>query len=510
MKFVSFLFVSLHFFARGEGLFVEAFWLGEDRFRAEICGDVERAFLRERVEPNFGLTESRFFNKGDILWEVTKHFECLGIEDEERWFVYNETTGYLIVKAPLADLSLLKWRFSVENEPLNLRYSVEIFEVADVYGEWVDWNSRWDEVQKELLFEVQANGLNEEATKQIARWGKNSNYSLELQSWVGSHKLLHFIYLAFKFSHNGEEFSLESGLSVADQSPYFLELGKGERKDVTFIARIVPEVHLVGGPAYANWHQFEAVESELFSVKGLTGWARLERNEDYSVSCLRVPTDFSDMLCSRNKEMDPFATDKEPVLVLSDPVSKTKVGGKTLDVYFPREDWKDVKEVFFESGVEFKEEDFAYFGRVKSILVVRTEDEEALDVITQILSLLDSYEPLDNFQACFTIIRKEAERSEVIAKSVLPIRGGEWVKSSWRNESFQWELEAQPQFDASSRIAVLSLASSFEGTMKSDLTTRVGCCFGEPNEFLLSRTSKESYFLRAELVQLGGDTYRER
>ena len=169
-----------------------------------------------------------------------------------------------------------------------------------------------------------------------------------------------------------------------------------------------------------------------------------------------------------------------------------------------------MKEVFFESGVEFKEEDFAYFGRVKSILVVRTEDEEALDVITQILSLLDSYEPLDNFQACFTIIRKEAERSEVIAKSVLPIRGGEWVKSSWRNESFQWELEAQPQFDASSRIAVLSLASSFAGTMKSDLTTRVRCCFGEPNEFLLSRTSKESYFLRAELVQLGGDTYRER
>ena len=68
-------------------------------------------------------------------------------------------------------------------------------------------------------------------------------------------------------------------------------------------------------------------------------------------------------------------------------------------------------------------------------------------------------------------------------------------KEEWKDVK---ELEAQPQFDASTRIAFLSLANSFEGTMKSDLTTRVGCCFGDPNEFLLNRTLKENYFSKTE------------
>ena len=488
-----------------EELSIEAFWLGPERFRMELApeyGDKMPERKVSEVQPE----ESRFIDEGDVLWDLAEHYQQWDIGAAEGWIVYNETSGYLVAKAEAQDLGALELRHSVDEAIKNVRYRLEVFMVGETPAEWVGWRANWKSVEKRLLFGTEGTGRSGETVTQIFTAEEGLNVSLELQPSLGRYGQIHDLRIALAIESPSWQCSLNTGFSLVDHQASLLELGTVKSGEA-LVARVVPDALLVGGPVQGDWHLFENKEQEA-ALRELSKYSRhLLSESNGHLGYFELPATFIPNLSDdEEKEIDPFSN-VESVL----PKLRENVDSKALPLelkkYFPHENWTDVSSLLSDSGIDFGEQDFAYFGHVKSILLVRFSDPNSLELVGMIAGPLHySYRPTI-FQTCYTLIRDVRGEQEVFAKSVLMVRSGETATIEWKWDAGSWNLETRPTMGANEQIYDVRLFSGYERQGKFEINTGVTYKAGEPQEFLLKETDGESFILRLEVVAV--DPYGE-
>ena len=436
-----------------------------------------------------------------MLWDLAEHYQQWDIGAAEGWIVYNETSGYLVAKAEGQDLGALELRHSVDEAIKNLRYRLEVFIVSETPAEWVDWRANWKSVEKRLLFGTEGTGRSGEAVTQTFTAEEGLKVSLELQPSLGRYGQIHDLQIALSIEGPRLQCSLNTGFLLADHQASLLELGTVKSGEV-LVARLVPDALMVGGPAQGDWHLFENEKkgAEPFDIAKNH---RLLFSDDVGPGHLGyfevIPTFISNLSDDEEEEIDPFSSD-EGVLPKALEYVDSKALPSVLKKYFPRENWTDVSGLLADCGIEFGERDFAYFGHVKSILIVRLSEPNSFELVEMIASPLRGSHVPAIFRTCFTLIRDVNEESQVVAKSVLMVRSGETATIEWKWDAGSWNLETQATMGANRKIYDVRLYSGYERQGKFELNTGVTYQAGEPQEFLLKETDGESYRLRLEVV----------
>ena len=496
MRALVFWLLIQHYLQADQELSIEAFWLGEERFRTEMTSNYKDGMPPRKVS-KLGTEASRFVNEGDVLWDLKEHYQQWDLALEQGWIIYNQTTGYLVAKAPIQELGLLELRHEVSMEPKNVRLGVDVFEVKEATFGWVDWQKKWDEVEKELLFTTKGTGRSGQVVIQRFEGEEDLKCKLEFQPTLGADGFFHDVRLAWSFESDSTEYHLNTGLALADQSPYFVELGSVDEVGVR-VARFLPETLIVGGPPMRDWHLYENEEDSTdLSFEQCFGGTALRDDGERFCHFWEVGSWFLNDLLDPVDD-DPFATSEREESSLLEVVDQEDVPS-ILKKYFPREQWTDVQKVFVDSGLDLEAGDFTYFGKLRGILVVGAQDKGTIDIADQIVSPLHCGAP-KNFHCCFTLIQEKGGKKRMLAKSILSGRSGETAEVNWKWDSGSWKLEAQPTLGVDYTLYDVRLFSGFEGEEKFELNSGVTYRHGQVQEFLLKETADGRYSMRLEMV----------
>ncbi|MGJ8725839.1 MAG: hypothetical protein ACSHYB_14875 [Roseibacillus sp.] len=479
-----------------EELSIEAFWLGPERFRMELAPEYDDE-MPERVAAEVKPEESRFIHEGDVLWDLSEHYRRWDIGAAEGWIVYNETTGYLVAKAPAHELSILELRHKVDIIPKTVRLGVEVFDVEEASLGWTDWQKKWDGIEKRLLFGIAGVGRSGEVGTQKFKGPEGLECELEFQSTLDHQDGFHDIQLAWSFGTKSSKYALNTGLVIADQASYFLELGVIDEGGVR-VARLVPETILVGGPPMHDWHLFE-IEKEVPEVLLNRGFGRrLRCDEGGRYLCFWDVGSVMSVHLHEPSFDDPFADDDSEETSIPELAAEEKLPS-ILRKYFPPQKWVDSRKSLEDSGVDLVEEDFVYYGRLQGFLVAGLRNKDQLELVDQMLSELHCGAP-KNFQTCFSLLVESGEERKMLAKSILSGRSGETTEVNWNWESGKWKLEAQPTIGGEGVLYDARLLSDFDDQQKFQFSSGVTYREGVHQEFLLKKTEDERYILRLEMV----------
>jgi hypothetical protein len=256
--------------ARAE-LSIEAFWLGEERFREEMAPEWQDE-MPERQAGEVSAAESRFIEEGDRLWDLRAHYEGAGFDFEGGWVVYNETSGYLVAKAEPHDLGALELRHSPEKWPQNFRLKWNLFEMEDEREGWVDWKNEWEDTERTLLFGTEMTGRSGETQTLAFEEKEGFEVSLELQVTLYEYGQFCDLRSALEIETPSFDYTLKTGLSLKTGNTSYLELGTvGGTK--TLVAELLPEVLLVGGPSRQEWHQSETAAATARDFDEIRVWS---------------------------------------------------------------------------------------------------------------------------------------------------------------------------------------------------------------------------------------------
>ena len=479
-----------------EELSIEAFWIGPDRLREEMeleDGDKMPEQKAADVKPE----ESRFFDQQDILWDLSEHYRQKGFDTPEGWISYNETTGYLVAKARAHELGALELRHKVDMVPVTIRLSVEVFDVGEASSGWIDWKKKWDKVEKKLLFAVAGVGRVGEVGTQRFEGEDGLKSELEFKSEIDPEGLLHDVRVSWKIESDTSKFSLDTGFGIADNTPYFLELGTIKEGGVQ-VARFLPETILVGGPPLHEWHSYEQEANRLKLPQKRSFTPSMLRDEcERRLRCWTIGKGIFRDLREPTSE-DPFAEDGGEKSSIPDPVALENVPA-ILRKDFPREQWVDVRSFLADAGLDLGEKDFVFYGRLQGVLAAGIQSEEQLALFDRQVSPMLWSRP-ENIQSCFSLLIESGDEKRMIAKSILSTRSGETTKVNWNWKSGRWKLEAQPSIGGEGTLYDIRLLSEFEGQQTFEMKSGVTYRQGQPREFLLKKTDEETYLLRLEMV----------
>ena len=481
-----------------EKLSIEAFWLGPERFRMEIIPS-HFAEIPDRKASNTTPEVSRFINEGDVLWDLKKHYHEFDIGSEKGWIIYNETTGYLVANETQVDLGALEFRHKINQAPKNTRMGIEVFSLNRIKPEWVDWRENWEEIEKRLLYQTEIICRSSETATQSFETKEGLKCNLEYQPNLVDDGSQQDIRLAWETGGEFGEYQLNCGFRLADDTPYYLEFGS-IAEGQTLVARLTTDTILAGGPARVDWHLYEEKAKKPAPKNNSFYEGKQLRDEGHTLVYWPVYKNFfGDLSPNFEQEDDPFGI--QPVEIDPKyPVIAKDQTPKVLRKYFPREQWVDRKDVLASIGLEFKDGDFAYFGKLGTILVVKASNVQ-LDLVDQIISPLDG-DPPPIFKICLSLIKETKVATEAIAKTVLPVRSGEAVFAKWSNPTRSWELEAQPTTGAGGEVIDIRLLNKYEGEEKFELNSGVSYQLGKPQTLLLRKTEEDSLLLRLEIVKI--------
>lgn len=493
--------------AAAEELGIEAFWVGPDILREEFWEffSEEKAPLQVSEEL---AAQSRFLTKGDQIREVGDLFAEQGIECGEGWLYLNESSGYLVAKAPAQTLGMLEFRYRFAPDshiPVNLKQTWEVFSVACEGEEVVDWARGWEEREKECLFAMSSFSRSGETFTQKLEGEEGPKCAVECSPVIDGERQVWDIRLVL--SWEGEEFNydLQTGLSLREGEDFFLEMGTFA-EGRTHVLRLRPEVVLVGGPPWRERHLLESGEKVATPlIQHGRQWEELPPLNGKRVRLLRL---FPDELGSLYDEPapagdDPFAVDDERE------EERTKMRNlpaapevpQMLTQLWPRESWIDVAEILKDCGVDLTEEDFAYHGAIDNILVVCAQDESNFDLLEQIFSYLCGGRAPYLVASHWRMIREQEGRREVLSRASLACRSGESGKFSMKAGKEFLEVEAMATVGATGQID-LRLAVQTRGAVVGELNTGLTFREGESHEFLLRKVDGVSFFLTVQVEEV--------
>ncbi|WP_411846180.1 hypothetical protein AAFN60_00375 [Roseibacillus persicicus] len=486
-------------------LSIEAFWLGKVRFFEEIRPEYGEEPMTRRA-PEVSVGESRFFDEGDVLWDLKAHYEAEGISAE--WLVYNETTGYLVAKAEEHALGALELRHFPWDHPKNMILEFALFEVVDSRSHWVDWSKHWQGAGKKLLFEEQIRCRSGETSEQSFASGGGFAVHVDCQQVLWGDLSAVDVRLRLEVEGDAKSFTQAIALSLPLGKEQFFEWGGlGEGK--TWVAKITPTARLVGGPSLSEWHLGKELTIGVLEKSPFRwGFQRLRPDGEHQLVMWRVYDGFIDDIAL--DEEDPFAPDggeKEPKY----PVLTPREVPKALRTYFPREQWRDVSQAFEDSGLEFSNGDAAYLGSLNEIVVVRHRDEGQLDLVDQILIVMDGDPPSSIRLHAALLCDREGKRN-LVAEIGQACPPGELVESSWKSDGKDWKLETQGTLGAGGQFVDARIYSAYEQEgVKQELNTGFTYAPGHPKEFVLHKTAEESWILRLEIVRVdsAGETFED-
>ena len=483
-----------------KGLSIEAFWLGPERFRTEMAPEFDDE-MPERVAATVKPEASRFINQGDVLWDLAEHFRGAGFEVGDGWFVYNQTTGYLVADANEVTHRALNKRFDPESVAKNVSVRFEVLEVDDEGAEWVDWKRELNEENSNVLFVSEGKGRSGET--QAYEFKKNDlELSLKVQPTLALWNTVE-LWIAATLTNGERAHQLNAGFSVELGEDCFVELGRAFEGRSLLVCFKVDAV-LVGGPKLSLWNLGEEEDEAIKQRKKEPEFGDFEipisskaRAIGWEVSSTFTKDILGEPLPSEPEvAQDPFAGDfsaKEPRK--KKPWEKLE-RRRELERCFPFESWQDMKLPLIYSGVELEEEDYAFFGEKNSVLVVRSDNSEHFRLVAQVTSTLDPDPPVMLQVVASVLVEKSGGVIEIVAKAVLPVRAGMTVSQTIKDASSKFEVEFQPTLGASDQIVDLRYAVLFgneEGGFNfSSNTTFVS---GVSQKILIRKTEEESLFL---------------
>ena len=500
MRIVFILLILVPFMHGQEEFSIEAFWLGELRYHDEMMLSSES----KRQLSELRSDESRFLNEDDVLWDVKAHYQEKGFDLEKGWAVYNETTGYLVVKSHVLDLWAFSRRHGIENFPAIVNLVVDVFEVNSFPAEWVDWETSWSNEAAEQVMSVELSGRSGETFTQSWRESEvrtlievqpNLSYSFEEID----------LRLALEMTLGEQEYLLHTGLTLIPSQTIFLELGHlGGSKNR--VLRLTANPLLVGGPLVTEWHLSEQ-GGKSFSA----GVVKESKYGDFEIPtegksrmiAWGTPRTFCDDISGVELlEEAPFATDEPSKKDFNSRMEVVKNVPLALSRAFAEEEWFNFTRVFQDTGLELKGNSFAYHAKNQSLLVVQSDNELDFEFVEQITATLGPG-VISNFQiACSVITENEAGKREVVAKAVVPTRLGEVGSLFQRRDSLAWDVEFQPTMGASDVLVDLRYAVKLAGKINFENISATTLLRGKPQEILLQKRNGESVLLRLQAVRV--------
>lgn len=478
---------------------IEAFWLGEDRFFEEMSshGLIKMTELKaSQLSPE----ESRFLSEGDRVWDLIEHYRKAGFELSDGWAVYNESSGYLVVKANVIDLWGIENRHGLETIPKLVEVRLKVFKVRGMLVGWVDWGENWKDTKAKKLFATTLSSRSGETASQLLE-EVDLEVRFKIQPTIGYDDDSVDLRQALEFTVLGQNYSLNTGVSLRDGRPIYFELGHFAG-GANLVATLRSEIRLPGGPPLQEAHLTELkLEGKRTSLpeSGKYGDFSIPTGGVMQMVAWEVSRTFADDLFPNKEKPDPFATgpeEEEPsgLKVRSDvPAFLTRA--------FPKDTWFELTEVFRDSGVSLAEGEFALVSKLRNLLVVASADVVQFDIVDQITESLGPGLPRQFQLACTILEENAAGERKAIAKAVVPVRSGETATLVQTQEFQEWDVEVQPT-EGRRDFVDLRYAISHKSNLDFQVTAGLTLRGRKPSEHLIRERDGQSIFLRLQAVEV--------
>lgn len=485
---------------------IEAIWVGQEALGEEFPALF--AEDREAVEASAEFAEqSRFFTAGDSVRDLGECFAKDGIDLAGGWIYLNESTGYLVAKAPARTLGLLEFRYRLASDsaiPVNLKLTLEVFSVACAGEEVVDWAAVWEHCEKEPLFATSTLSRSGETFTQKLGGEDAPRVGLECSLFLGEEKQVVEARLSFSWGGEALKYRLQTGLTLREGEAFFLEMGT-LAEGRTHLLRLRPEALIVGGPTWSARHLRESGEMPAPAL--IPTWRRSEELPPIDGQQVRAltlfPNEIDELFGNSNPSgEDPFAVSEdsgEEPFRLGDLPAVQEVP-PLLAQLWPRENWVDAGKLLGDCGLDLGEGDFVYYGLVGENLILSSADEVNFDLMEQIFSLLCGGHSPETTISHWRLVREREGRREVVGRASLAARAGESGQLSLSAGEDCLEVEARQTFGRSG-LADLQFAFESQGQLSAELRSSFTCRVKNPQEILLRKGDGESLFLWAEVEE---------
>ena len=209
----------------------------------EVAPEAEKVVTRLQKAP----FKSRYISAGDRLWDVSSQFEDdSGVEVPFEWAVFNETTGWLILKGETKELDRVgpDVQSVILSLPRSIHLHAKIFLVPTQ-----DWGiSSWkvSELEKSHQCLLEAEVMTPPGMEALVE-GEKGAIKLRFEPQVGSSdEVIDMMSLTLSGTVKGYSFDLMTRLSGFNGVPSVIELGAiGNGESLVLVMR--PDIYLPGG-----------------------------------------------------------------------------------------------------------------------------------------------------------------------------------------------------------------------------------------------------------------------
>ncbi|MEM9081410.1 MAG: hypothetical protein AAGC74_12040, partial [Verrucomicrobiota bacterium] len=458
-----------------------------------------KKFEFEKVEGWEG--RSRFLSEGDVVWEVGEVYEEFGLKLEGGWAGFNESTGYLVVTAPVGVLVVLEFLHRPLEKPEMIETLWEFFRVKTEKRRFVAWGKEFEKVEKE---EVVAMEMMARSGKTVSQevGGEELEVGIEIQPTVGIDFPRSCELRAVLDVNLGEEVVTANwGQTIGLGKGQLLELGRIGGWSV--VLRLLMETKNSGGILLRDWHLRE-VENQQTSGEMWPWFRRLDLGTDCErwVAVWRVPQNLMIYFVNwqvGEKIISPFfLAEGELDRRLREELKE--VSGELI----PEEvrwggvrSWRCAKEALGQAGVGWREEEQARYCLEREFLMVRSRVER-LEKVEAVLRERMGKVP-NQFRIMVDIVEEESEERELLARRVMMVRSGETAVGEIEDGEEKLEVKALPIMGDGGEVAYLQLWVKYVGEESYELNTGLTYRAGKPQRVLLK---EEGVYLDLEIVRV--------
>lgn len=268
---------------------------------------------------------SRFFQEGDVLWDVTASFREANVTGAgDGWAVYNDTTRRLVLRGTRdehAGFELLQWRI-LDDEPRHLELRAALLKVRSRESDGVEWTAELvaDRRVKEL-FAVTARSRPGRVAE-VKRVADGYEVAMEAEMNVGAQ--LEVIDLRLEVDARlgqalgGGRVRLHTGLTLYGENPVYVEVGSKDDAEHALVFELRAEVQLADRTPRSRWQEFEDPRHQPpVAVRHDDGEHIEDLGDGFALGRWTVPPTFVESLVAGphvggdGADPDPFGVDED-------------------------------------------------------------------------------------------------------------------------------------------------------------------------------------------------------
>ena len=342
--------------------------------------------------------ESRFFGKGDQLYDVTKYVNFgKGVLSPDSQLIFNETSGKLVVKGPELTLMLLTDFFKRVDRPLMVTLRAAVYEVPRASLDEEKHRLRRKPNARKPLVDFEAKSRSGDVSR-----SEGGDLKLVWTPGYGWDPLMidSLIDLKGKVKTSAGEVSLawEAGIISYAGIAQLTELGMIGNSETSLLLSVLVTTRMMDGVALSDvvLSEDDAARDEARLAEAAVRYSEMTtvRQDDGRVLVSwRLPYDFLSFLDPNPLAdgVDPFADSEEGVEETEQGIRREELIEADAGISIPRKtgdrivNFRPRLEV---QGIQFGEEDYAaYNAETKQLVAVLSEVQaELLDAVCRAAS----------------------------------------------------------------------------------------------------------------------------